>query len=177
MAVLPIPARSSLLAPPHVAGPRRVLPGHDESPGPWTGAPAMSSVADEGFEPPKAVPADLQSAPFGRLGNLPRQQRRPPRTGNNGSLVREHVNSTEFGEDSDLDLIPGPSLLALVPVARSARTMTRKQPCVNSGRKLIPWREHVAPLSRRSVFVAGITTVDPTHPEQEGLPDEKRRLP
>ena len=48
----------------------------------------MSSVADEGFEPPKAMPADLQSAPFGRLGNLPRQQRRPPRTGNNGSLVR-----------------------------------------------------------------------------------------
>ena len=26
-------------------------------------------VASEGFEPPKAVPADLQSDPFGRLGN------------------------------------------------------------------------------------------------------------
>ena len=28
-------------------------------------------VASEGFEPPKATPADLQSDPFGRLGNLP----------------------------------------------------------------------------------------------------------
>src|SRR5699024_5842474 len=28
-------------------------------------------VADVGFEPTKAVPADLQSAPFGRSGNLP----------------------------------------------------------------------------------------------------------
>ena len=26
-------------------------------------------VASEGFEPPKAEPADLQSVPFGRLGN------------------------------------------------------------------------------------------------------------
>lgn len=26
-------------------------------------------VASEGFEPPKAEPADLQSDPFGRLGN------------------------------------------------------------------------------------------------------------
>ena len=28
-------------------------------------------VAGEGFEPPKSVTADLQSAPFGRSGNLP----------------------------------------------------------------------------------------------------------
>lgn len=28
-------------------------------------------VASEGFEPPKAMPADLQSDPFGRLGNSP----------------------------------------------------------------------------------------------------------
>ena len=28
-------------------------------------------VASEGFEPPKALPADLQSDPFGRLGNSP----------------------------------------------------------------------------------------------------------
>ncbi len=33
--------------------------------------PTHYKVADEGFEPPKAVPADLQSAPVGRLGNLP----------------------------------------------------------------------------------------------------------
>jgi len=26
-------------------------------------------VASEGFEPPKAEPAELQSDPFGRLGN------------------------------------------------------------------------------------------------------------
>ena len=29
------------------------------------------AVASEGFEPPNAMQADLQSAPFGRLGNLP----------------------------------------------------------------------------------------------------------
>lgn len=28
-------------------------------------------VADTGFEPVKALPADLQSAPFGHSGNLP----------------------------------------------------------------------------------------------------------
>ncbi len=31
-----------------------------------------SVVGSEGFEPPKALPADLQSAPFGHLGNCPR---------------------------------------------------------------------------------------------------------
>src|SRR5690554_1899745 len=31
----------------------------------------FDSVASEGFEPPKASPADLQSDPFGRLGNSP----------------------------------------------------------------------------------------------------------
>jgi hypothetical protein len=29
-------------------------------------------VASEGFEPPKLKTSDLQSDPFGRLGNLPR---------------------------------------------------------------------------------------------------------
>lgn len=29
-------------------------------------------VASEGFEPPKSMTADLQSDPFGRLGNSPR---------------------------------------------------------------------------------------------------------
>jgi hypothetical protein len=32
-------------------------------------ASSQNSVASEGFEPPKAEPADLQSDPFGRLGN------------------------------------------------------------------------------------------------------------
>ena len=31
----------------------------------------ITFVASEGFEPPKATPADLQSDPFGRLGNSP----------------------------------------------------------------------------------------------------------
>ncbi len=31
----------------------------------------LQIVASEGFEPPKAEPADLQSDPFGRLGNSP----------------------------------------------------------------------------------------------------------
>ncbi len=30
-------------------------------------------VEEEGFEPSKAEPADLQSAPFGRLGTPPQQ--------------------------------------------------------------------------------------------------------
>ncbi len=34
--------------------------------------PSSRCVASEGFEPPKAEPSDLQSDPFGRLGNLPR---------------------------------------------------------------------------------------------------------
>src|SRR5699024_8271298 len=33
--------------------------------------PDRATVAGEGFEPSKAEPADLQSAPFGRSGNLP----------------------------------------------------------------------------------------------------------
>ncbi|MEY3029258.1 MAG: hypothetical protein RL198_655 [Actinomycetota bacterium] len=40
----------------------------------------MSAVASEGFEPPKAEPADLQSDPFGRLGNSPRRLRRLQKT-------------------------------------------------------------------------------------------------
>ena len=35
------------------------------------GSHGPSAVADEGFEPTKAMPADLQSAPFGHSGNLP----------------------------------------------------------------------------------------------------------
>ena len=31
----------------------------------------LTLVVDEGFEPSKAKPADLQSAPIGRSGNLP----------------------------------------------------------------------------------------------------------
>ena len=31
-------------------------------------------VGREGFEPPKAMPADLQSAPFDRFGTYPRQE-------------------------------------------------------------------------------------------------------
>ena len=31
----------------------------------------LTLVVDEGFEPSKAEPADLQSAPIGRSGNLP----------------------------------------------------------------------------------------------------------
>ena len=33
-------------------------------------------VEGGGFEPPKAVPADLQSAPFGRSGTPPAKERR-----------------------------------------------------------------------------------------------------
>ena len=35
----------------------------------WSGP--LFPVAGIGFEPMKAMPADLQSAPFGRSGNLP----------------------------------------------------------------------------------------------------------
>ena len=31
----------------------------------------ITMVASEGFEPPKLKTSDLQSDPFGRLGNLP----------------------------------------------------------------------------------------------------------
>ena len=34
----------------------------------------FSLVASEGFEPTKSMTADLQSDPFGRLGNLPVQR-------------------------------------------------------------------------------------------------------
>ena len=34
----------------------------------------MTFVASEGFEPTKSMTADLQSDPFGRLGNLPVQR-------------------------------------------------------------------------------------------------------
>jgi hypothetical protein len=37
----------------------------------------ITNVASEGFEPPKLKTADLQSAPFGRLGNLPGRFRPP----------------------------------------------------------------------------------------------------
>ena len=37
----------------------------------------VEPVASEGFEPPKALPADLQSDPFGLLGNSPSHCARP----------------------------------------------------------------------------------------------------
>ena len=54
---------------------------HVETPDPKSGASANSAtsalitlllVEDGGFEPPKAMLTDLQSAPFGRSGNPPR---------------------------------------------------------------------------------------------------------
>src|SRR5690348_14932272 len=39
--------------------------------GPRCAGPLSHSVASEGFEPPKSKTADLQSDPFGRLGNSP----------------------------------------------------------------------------------------------------------
>ncbi len=41
----------------------------DETPG--RGDRGSFSVASEGFEPPNAEQSDLQSDPFGRLGNSP----------------------------------------------------------------------------------------------------------
>ena len=35
----------------------------------------ITLVASEGFEPPKLKTSDLQSDPFGRLGNLPERSR------------------------------------------------------------------------------------------------------
>ncbi|MCU1570665.1 MAG: hypothetical protein JWR33_1406 [Naasia sp.] len=45
------------------------LPPNERRAARW--AALLSFVASEGFEPPKATPADLQSDPFGRLGNSP----------------------------------------------------------------------------------------------------------
>ncbi|MCU1438206.1 MAG: sodium/hydrogen exchanger [Naasia sp.] len=67
------------------------------------------SVASEGFEPPKATPADLQSDPFGRLGNSPscsdhiirsdrrRSERIPARTGGKKSRPEGFPPPTETG--------------------------------------------------------------------------------
>ena len=65
-----IPSPSARRAPPL---PRRTVPGdtvpgHAESP--WSVSTPRAVVPGKGFEPLKAMPADLQSAPFGRSGNL-----------------------------------------------------------------------------------------------------------
>src|SRR5699024_5762772 len=65
--------------PKHPARNSGSAPGTQKTPG--TGfscrSPGSSlAVAGEGFEPSKAEPADLQSAPFGRSGNLPGLRRR-----------------------------------------------------------------------------------------------------
>lgn len=41
----------------------------DQNPVPYRLATAQWLVEEAGFEPAKALPADLQSAPFGQLGN------------------------------------------------------------------------------------------------------------
>ncbi len=46
-------------------------------------------VAGEGFEPSKAEPADLQSAPIGRSGNQPG---RSLRLANNSGLISSRSN-------------------------------------------------------------------------------------
>ena len=46
-------------------------------------------VASEGFEPPKAMPADLQSDPFGHLGNSP--DRLHPRDGQTQCTTKRPV--------------------------------------------------------------------------------------
>lgn len=48
--------------------PGDTVPGHVESP--WSVSTPRAVVPGKGFEPLKAMPADLQSAPFGRSGNL-----------------------------------------------------------------------------------------------------------
>ena len=60
----------------------------------------LGTVAGEGFEPPKATPADLQSDPFGRLGNPPRTLRHHKRLSNRvqhtKTLARKVTHFTEF---------------------------------------------------------------------------------
>jgi integrase len=46
-------------------------PPEEKDPGFSSGSLVSSGVASEGFEPPKLKTSDLQSDPFGRLGNLP----------------------------------------------------------------------------------------------------------
>lgn len=57
------------LEPPHLAAPD---PKSGASANSATSAQIIKLVEDGGFEPPKSVTTDLQSAPFGRSGNPPR---------------------------------------------------------------------------------------------------------
>ena len=53
-----------------------VLPlNYTRMPAPALGRGLNNLVEGGGFEPPKAVPADLQSAPVDRLGNPPKSSR------------------------------------------------------------------------------------------------------
>ena len=69
-------------------GGRRMACGMRTPPVHWTGG--VRRVAGQGFEPWKAEPADLQSAPFGRSGNLP-EVRRP--LGRGAGTIIAHARS------------------------------------------------------------------------------------
>ena len=60
---MPLPGRAAE----DRAQPSNISGAVKTKPHPWRGGALF--VASEGFEPPKAEPADLQSDPFGRLGN------------------------------------------------------------------------------------------------------------
>ena len=47
-------------------------------------------VVDDGFEPSKAEPTDLQSVPIGRSGNPPFLQRRKDTRGNSLTPIRSN---------------------------------------------------------------------------------------
>src|SRR6218665_1804378 len=85
------PAPASSICPSHSgerrAGTRRVVGcGGARHTGGGGGVGAHHRVASEGFEPPKSMTADLQSDPFGRLGNSPGAPDRVSHT--TGSITR-----------------------------------------------------------------------------------------
>ena len=53
-------------------------------------APLRVMVGGDGFEPSKAVPTDLQSAPFGHSGTPP--YKKPDKT---GFLLKKHLRKLE----------------------------------------------------------------------------------